>query len=160
MNVKDILPAYVALHLTDGLKEGESLDVAHRAPYLDNDNAGLTLCGHLVDTSLYLIGYMWYHLNSAAKKIATPLLGDYRAIDLPLGYAGGSGNVGIDEAFIVTQVEVGFLTIFSNEDLAMLIRRHCPRIDIDVGIQLLNRNRDVTALQNSSYRSDGDSFSY
>ena len=158
MNIKDILPSHVAPHLADGLKEGEPLDVAHRAPHLDNNHARLALTGHLAETALYLIGNMRHHLNGAAQKIPPPLLGDDRAVNLPCGHAGGSGKVGIDEAFVVTQVKVGFLPILGDEDLTMLIGRHRPRIDINVWIQLLNGDRDVAALQDPPYRGDSDAL--
>jgi len=160
MNVKDIIPAYVTPHLADGLKEGESLDVAHRAPHVDNNPARLALPRHLAATPLYLIGDMRHHLDGATEKHTLPLLSDDGTINLPGGHTGGSGKIGIDEAFVMTQVEVSFSTILGNVDLAMLIRRHRTWIDIDVRVQFLNGDRDITTLQNLPYGCGSDTLPY
>jgi len=77
---------------------------------------------------------MRHHLNGATKEIAPALLSDNRTVNLPCSDTGGSSKVYINKTFIVTKVEVGLGTILGDEDLAMLIRGHRPRIDVDIWV--------------------------
>ena len=66
-----------------------------------------------------------------------PLLaGDDIGIDAArrdvVGLAGGDAG----EAFVMPQVEVGLGAVVGDVDLAMLIGRHRPRIDVEIGIEL------------------------
>jgi len=160
MNIEDILPPHITSHLADGLQKWKPLYVAHSASHLDNNHIGFRLLSYLPKTPLYLIGDMRHHLDGATKEHTLPLLSDDGTINLPGGHTGGSGEVGIDEAFVMTQVEVSFGTILGNVDLAMLIRRHCTWIDIDIRVQLLNGDRDITTLQNLPYGCGSDTLPY
>ena len=47
-------------------------------------------------------------------------------------------SVLVDEALVVTEVEVGLATVVGDEHLAVLERVHRARIDVDVRIELLH----------------------
>ena len=43
MDIKHVVPAHVVPHLADGFEERLSLDIAHRAPHLDENYLRLGL---------------------------------------------------------------------------------------------------------------------
>ena len=62
-------------------------------------------------------------------------------------------QIDINEALIVTEVEIRLRAIVSDEYLTVLIGAHRAGINIDVRIELLNRHLDATVLEQSSERS-------
>src|SRR5205085_2779148 len=64
-------------------------------------------------------------------------------------------RVDVREALVMTQVEVGLRAILGHEHLAVLERRHRPGIDVDVRVELLQRDLVATRHQKSADRSGG-----
>src|SRR6185503_12056898 len=85
---------------------------------------------------LNLVGDMRDDLNSFAEVVAPPLFLDYRKINPARGPVVGLRETGVREALVMPQVEIGFSAVVSNKNFAMLKRRHCARVNIDVGIEL------------------------
>ena len=65
------------------------------------------------------------------------------------------GQFNINEALIIAQIEVGFSSVLSDKDLAMLVRRHRAGVDVQIGIEFQDRNRDFATFQDGPDRSDG-----
>ena len=65
----------------------------------------------------------------------------------------------VDEALVVTEIEVGFRTIIRDENLTMLDRVHRTRIDVDVRIELLHGNLIAARLQKTTERSGCNTLS-
>ena len=116
--------------MTRSFDEGERFDVADRAADLRDDDIGIRLIGNAVETFLDRFGHVRNDLYGTAEKIAATLSCDERLIDRSLSEVGFFGEAFVDEAFIVSQIEVGFLTVVGNEDFAVLERRHSARIDV------------------------------
>ena len=47
-----------------------------------------------------------------------------------------TGQLKVDESLVVAQVEVGLAAVMGDEDLAVLVRRHGARIDVQIGVEL------------------------
>ena len=77
---------------------------------------------------------MWDYLDGTPQEISSPFFADDRAVDLTRGNIGVCGKVNIDEALVVTQIEVGLGTILGNEYFAMLVGRHCAWVNIEVRV--------------------------
>ena len=58
----------------------------------------------------------------------------------------------VDEALVVTEVEIGLGAVVGDEHLAVLERRHRAGIDVDVGIELLDRHREAALLEEQAQR--------
>jgi hypothetical protein len=58
----------------------------------------------------------------------------------------------------VTKIEIGLCPIAGHENLAMLIRRHCARINIDVRIELCQRYANSARLQQATHRGGCNAF--
>src|SRR3990170_7344095 len=89
-------------------------------------------------------------LDGAAQEVAPPLLGDDRLIDLARGDGTGLGQVLVNEALIVAQVQVRLRPVGGDEDLAVLVGRHGARVNVEVGVQLLDGDGDVATLEDAA----------
>ena len=47
----------------------------------------------------------------------------------------------------MTEIEIGLRSVIGNVHLSMLIRRHGAGIDIDIGIELLDRYAESSCFQ-------------
>jgi hypothetical protein len=63
---------------------------------------------------------------------------DDRGIHAAGGDGGIAGEVLVDEAFVVAEIEIGLSPVVGHEDLAVLEGVHRPGVDVDVGIELLH----------------------
>jgi hypothetical protein len=71
---------------------------------------------------------------------------------------GVARRVLVDEALVVPDVEVGLGAVLGDEDLAVLERAHRPRIDVQVGVELLELDAQPARLEQSSERRGDDSL--
>lgn len=97
---------------------------------LRDDNISIRLIGNAVEAFLDRFGHVRNDLHGTTEKIAATLSRDERLIDRSLSEVGFLSEAFIDEAFIMSQIEIGFLTVVGNEDFAVLERRHSARIDV------------------------------
>ncbi len=133
--------------MAQGLEEWLGLDVADRPADLHEDDLGPGLLCDQPDAALDLVGDVRDHLDRAAEEIAAPLLLDDLGIDLPAGEVADAAEADVNEAFIVTQIQVGFSAVIQHEDFAMLVGAHRAGIDVDVRIQLLHRHLETAFLE-------------
>ena len=99
---------------------------------------------------------MRHNLDSAAQEVTPPLATDHRRIDLASSDVRQTRQVFVDEALVVTKVQIGLRPIVRDEYLAVLVRRHRARIDVDVRIELQDADRDAACLEQPTDRRDGD----
>ena len=52
-----------------------------------------------------------------------------------------------DADFVLAEIEIGLCAVVGDEHLAMLIRAHRARIDVQIGIELANPDAEPTRLQ-------------
>ena len=152
MDVHHVLVADVLLELADGFQERQRFDVADCAA--DLDDADICIAGERdpLDAVFDLVRDMRDHLDGRAQIIAAPFFVDDRAVDLPGGDVVQPGQVLVDEALVVPEVEVGLRTVFGHEHLAVLVRIHRTGIDVDVRVELLAAHRDAAALEEPAER--------
>ncbi len=138
------------------LEERQRLDVAHRAADLDDRHVGLGGERQAHDAALDLVGDVRDDLDRAPQVVAAPLLGEDRVVDLARGHVVAAGHRDTGEALVVAQVEVGLGTVVGDEHLAVLERAHGPGIDVEVGIELLDRDAQATRLEQQAQRGRRD----
>ena len=68
-------------------------------------------------------------------------------VDLAGGDSWRLRQLFVDEALVVAEVEVGLGAVGGDEDLAVLIRRHRARVDVEVRVELLEGDGDVRDLR-------------
>ena len=93
------------------------------------------------DALLDLVRDVRDDLDRAAEEVAAALLGDDGLVDLAGRDVGALGQVLVDEALVVAEVEVGLGAVVGDEHLAVLVRRHRARIDVDVRVELQDGDR-------------------
>ena len=136
VDVEAVLLADVERELADGFEERQALDVADGAADLGDDHVHV-VGGQLADRGLDLVGDVRDDLHGLAEVIAAPLLLDDGQVDLAGGEVAVAAQRGVGEALVVAQVEVGLGAVVEHVDLAVLVGAHGARIDVDVGIELL-----------------------
>ena len=150
------LRAEVGVELADRLEEGQRLDVADRAADLGEDEVDRLRLGDDQDPVLDLVGDVRDHLHGGAEVVAAPLAVDHRVVDRAGGDVGGARGVLVGEALVVAEVEVGLGAVLGDEDLAVLEGAHRPRVDVDVGVELLQLHPVAARDEEAADRGGGD----
>ena len=146
------------VELAQRLEERQRLDVAHRAADLGDDDVHVARLGDELDPVLDLVGDVRDHLDGAAEVVAAALAPDHRVVDRAGGGVGGAARVGVREALVVAQVEVGLRAVLGDEHLAVLERAHRARVDVDVRVELLDRDGQTASDQEPAERGRGDAL--
>ena len=79
-------------------------------------------------------------LHRRAQIIAVAFLADHLGVNAASGAIIELGSAHPHEAFIVAEIEVGFRAVMGNKHLAVLEGAHRPRINIDIRIELDQRD--------------------
>src|SRR5207249_790135 len=96
------------------------------------------------------------HLHGRAEELALALLAEHGVPDRPGGVTRRPRQVLVDEALVVTDVEVGLGAVFGHEHLAVLEGAHRPRVDVQVRIELLRLHLQAARLQQPAERRGDD----
>src|SRR5258706_415969 len=59
----------------------------------------------------------------------------------------------------LAEVEVGLGAVVGDEDLAVLVGGHGPRVDVDIGVELHQRDREASRFEDRADRGGGDPLS-
>ncbi len=133
-----VLLAPLQRDLPRRLQEGLALDVAGRAADLGDDHVRAGLFFQTVNEVLDLLRDVRDDLHLAGREV------------------GKAVEVLVDEALVVPEVEVGLAAVLGHVDLAVLIGAHRPRIDVDIGVELLRRDLESAALEQPPQRGRRD----
>ncbi len=156
MEVEHVLDTDFAPELADRLEERERLDVAHRAADLRDDHVcGRDLLG-ATDARLDLVRDVRDDLDGRAEELALALPTKDAVPDRARGVTRVPGEVLVDEALVVADVQVGLGSVLGDEDLAVLERAHRSRIDVQVGVELLRADGEPARFQQAPERRRDD----
>ena len=97
-------------------------------------------------------------LDRAPEVVAAAFLGDDRLIDPAGRDVAELRQILVDEPLVVAQVQIGLGAVVGDEDLAMLVGRHRPRIDVDVRVELEDGDPQVPCLEDPADAGGGDAF--
>ena len=113
------------------------------------------------DSTNFLISSVTWGITwtVGAQIVAAPLLLQNGLVDAAGGDVVALGRRDAGEALIVTQIEVGLGPVVGDEDLAVLIGAHRPRIDIEIGVQLAQTNLVTARLQERTEGGGRETFS-
>ncbi len=141
--------------LPDGLEERQRLDVAHRAADLRDHDVDVLRLADQPDPVLDLVRDVRNDLHRAAEVVAAALLADDRVVDGARGDVRGAGRVRVRVALVVAEIQVGLGAVLGDEHLAVLERRHRAGVDVDVRVELLDR--DLQPARNEQTADGGGS---
>ena len=151
-------PADVDRELADRLEERQRLDVADGAADLGDHEVDVGRLGDQRDPLLDLVGDVRHDLDGRAEVVAAALAADHGVVDAAGGDVRGARRVGVGEALVVAEVEVGLGAVLGDEHLAVLVGRHRARVDVDVGVELLQRDGQPARDQQLADRGGGDAL--
>ena len=154
MDVKNVAPPHLVAHLPDGLQKRQPLDIAHRAAHLDHNHRRPRLLGQAQDPFLNVVSHVRHRLNRPAEEIPPALLGDQVLVNIPRRQVGAAGKLQIDEPLVMPQIQVGLPPVLGHEHLPVLVRRHRPRVHIQVRVQFQHRNAHPPAFQDAPHGGD------
>src|SRR5207245_10969950 len=100
-----------------------------------------------VDGVLDLFSDVPDHLHGRAEEVALALLAEDGVPDRARAVTRAAQEVLVDEALVVADVEVGLGPVLGDEYLAVLERRHRPRVDVEVRIELLELDAQAARLE-------------
>jgi hypothetical protein len=146
VDVADVVATDIEAELTDRFEERKDLDVAHGATDLGDHDVDI-VAREAPDTPLDLVGDVRDHLNGASEVVAPSFGREHRLVDRPGGGVRVAREVLVDEPLVMPEVEIGLAAVVGNEHLTVLERIHRARIDVDVRIELLHRDSQTPALQ-------------
>ena len=150
MDEKGVFPPNVGAHLAQGFDERQRLNVAHRAADFHNHDFRAGGLRHLANAALDFVGNVGNNLDRAAEVVAAAFLGNHFGIDLAGGDIAVTVEADIHEAFIVAEVEVGFRAVVQHIHLAVLVRAHGARVDVDVRVEFLRRNGKAALFEGTA----------
>ncbi len=156
MDEAGIFAAEVLTHLADGFEEGQRFDIADGTTNLyDGDVAvGSDLAHGVLD----FVGDVRDDLNGLAEIVAAALLGDDLLVDAAGSEVVVTCQLGVGEALVVTEVEVGLGAVVGDEDLAVLEGRHGAGVDVEIGIKLHEIDLDSAGFEEAADGGGGETF--
>ena len=156
MDVDGLATRQVVAKLADRLEEGQAFDVADRAADLDQHE--VVAVGVLKDEFLDGVGDVRNDLHRCAQIAAAAFLLQNGRIDAAGRDVVGLGRRYAGEPLVVAQVQVGFGAVVGHEDLAVLIRAHRARIDVEIGVELAKTDGVTARLQECAEGCRGKAF--
>ncbi len=158
VHIQHVRPADVLAHLADRLEERQALDVADRAADLDDHHVRIPVAGDPGDPFLDLVRDVRDDLDRAAEVVSATLLRDHGLVDPTRRDVAELGQVLVDEALVVAEVEVRLGAVIGDEHLAVLVRAHRPGVDVDVRVELQDRDVETACLEQAPDAGGGDAF--
>ncbi len=137
-------PEFVT-ELADRFEERQAFDVADGAADLGEDEVDAVVAGG--DELFDLVGDVGNDLHGPALIVAAPFALDDAAVDRPVVMLSARLAGNAREALVMTEVEVGLRAVVGHKDLAVLDRRHRPRIDVEIRVELPKTDRESTRLE-------------
>ena len=143
-----VVAAHLVPQLADGFEKRQRFDVAHRAA--DFHDHHVHVRRHFARRRLDLVGDVRNHLHRLAEIIAAPLAMDDLLVDSARGEIVALRELGVREALVVAQIEIGLGAVVGDEDFAVLERAHGAGIDVQVRIELLQRHAQPAAFEQTT----------
>ena len=108
-----------------------------------------------MDAVLDLVGDMRNDLDSLAEVFSLALVIKDRLIHLTAGQVIEAGELHIGEPLIMAEVEVRFRAIVEHINLAVLVRAHRARINVEVRIEFLESDLKAAIFEQGAQRRRG-----
>ena len=157
VHVAHVVAADIEAELPNRLEEREDLDVADGAADLGDHDVDVVV-RETADTFFDLVRDVGDDLNGTTEVVAPALRRDHRRVDRTGSRVRRTGQVLVDEPLVVPEVEIGLAAVIGNEHLAVLEGVHGARVDVEIRIELLHRDPEAAALQETPERRGREPF--
>ena len=142
--------------LAHRFEERQAFDVTRGAADFGDEHIDVFAAG--VDAFFDLVGHVRDHLHGLAEINAAALFRDHAFINLAGAQRVEFREFSAGETLVVAEVEVGLRAVFQHIDFAVLERAHRARIDVQVGVELLDAHGQPAQLQQRAQRSRRQAF--
>ena len=133
--------------LANAFDERQRFDIAYCSTDFRDHKVKLVLRSQQLHISLDLVGDMRNNLHSLAQIIALAFLIYHTLINTTCRNIVRACSRNIQKTFIMSQVQVRFMSVYGYITFTVLIRVQCTRIDINVGVKLLDSNLVTSRLK-------------
>ncbi|SIC20343.1 Uncharacterised protein [Mycobacteroides abscessus subsp. abscessus] len=99
------------------------------------------------------------NLDCSAQIVAAALFFQDSGIDFSSCHIIELSQIDIDKALIVAKIQIRFGAIACNENFTVLVWAHGSRVNVDIGVKLLNGDIQASVFQQAAQRRSGDPFS-
>src|SRR5690242_7205356 len=147
--------------LADGFEERQGFDVTDGAADFDDHDihrSPVGCGGYAAGRGFNFVRHVRDHLHGLAKVIAAALARNNLLVDASAGEVVGLRERRVGEAFVVAEVEIGLGAIVGDKDLAMLEGAHGTGIDVQVWVELLQRDFEAAAFEETTDARGRDSL--
>ncbi len=156
MHEQRVFTTDIHRQLTNGFKERQGFDITDSTADLNQHHVVTFTTGN--DALFDGVGDVRDNLYGGAQIVATALFAQNVGVDTASREVVTTGHFGANEALVVTQVQIGFGAVFSNEHFPVLDRAHGTRIDVDVRIQFHHGHIEATGFKNGCEGGCGNAF--
>ena len=125
VNEKRVFRAEFQAHLADRFQKGKRLDVADGPADFDDDD--VDAFGNFLDGGFDFVGDVRNHLDGLAEIIAAAFFAENGFVNAAGGPVIVAAELGVREALVVAEVEIGLSAVFGDEHFAVLKRTHRAR---------------------------------
>ena len=139
--------------LADGFEEGQRLDVADGASDFDDHDVHRSAVGRGGDAAgggFDFVGHVRDHLHGFAEVIAAALARNDLFVDAAAGEVVGLRERRVGEALVVAEIEIGLGAVVGDEDLAVLEGAHGAGVDVEIRVELLQRDFEAAAFEQAA----------
>ena len=148
VNEERVFCAELEAHLANRFEEGKRLDVADGAADFDDDD--VNAFGNFFDGGFDFVGDVRNDLHGLAEIIAAAFFAENGFVDAAGRPVIVAAELGVREALVVAEVEVGFSAVFGDENFAVLKRTHRAGIDVEIRIALLKGDFESATFEETT----------
>ena len=144
--------------LSDGFEERGGLDVTHGATDFGNHEVVVIFLAQKFDIAFDFIGDVRNYLYGFTEIVAAAFFVDNGFVDSSCGERVGLGGFDVGESLVVSQVEIGFHSVYGDITFTVFVGIECSGVDVDIGIELLNGDIVTPCLQELADGRGDDAF--
>ena len=138
MNVHHIVRTNVCLHLAQCFKERKAFNITNSTTNFSDNNIRICRSCSTFNFFFQRVCDMWNNLNSCSKVFPFTFFSKHFAINFTSCNIRILVKVNINKTFVVTKVKVCFSPIISHVNFTVLVRTHCPWVNINVRVKFLD----------------------
>ena len=138
VDAEEILVRKFPLELSYGFEEGLGFHVSDGSSDFCYDYVVVAGLAEKHHPAFDFVGDVWHYLDCLSEICSFSFFCDDCIIDSSGRHVVGLGGIDSEETFVVTEVEVGFCSVFSDVAFSVFIGIEGARIDVDIRVEFLD----------------------
>ena len=133
--------------LAHAFDKRKRFDITDRTSDFSDHEIKFVFISQQFHIALDLVRDMRHHLHSLSQVIPFTFFVNNALIDAPCCDVICAGCLNIQETFVMSEVQIRFMSVYGNIAFPMLVRVQRSRIDINIGVKFLNGNLVASCLK-------------